>query len=182
MNLISLLMCISPLYRWYHTFHLKLAFNQCPSHYNINMYTYVSLIYAICTYMYIYSQGVRLAQKFEALVLADARFEIPAPRHLGMVVFRLCGENTLTERLLKKLNSRGRLHCVPAALHEKYVIRFTVTSTKYIHVSIFISFIIINIFYKLYNFILYIYIYIYIYIFLQTMYVNFNFYSTNMNL
>ncbi|XP_012536885.2 histidine decarboxylase [Monomorium pharaonis] len=75
-------------------------------------------------------EGVRLAQKFEALVLADTRFEIPAPRHLGMVVFRLCGENTLTERLLKKLNSRGRLHCVPAALHGKYVIRFTVTSTN----------------------------------------------------
>lgn len=28
-------------------------------------------------------QGVRLAQKFEALVLADHRFEIPAARHLG---------------------------------------------------------------------------------------------------
>ncbi|XP_032672244.1 histidine decarboxylase [Odontomachus brunneus] len=75
-------------------------------------------------------EGVRLAQKFEALVLADARFEIPATRHLGMVAFRLRGENTLTERLLKKLNSRGRLHCVPAALHGKYVIRFTVTSTN----------------------------------------------------
>ncbi|RLU24291.1 hypothetical protein DMN91_002379 [Ooceraea biroi] len=34
-------------------------------------------------------EGVRLAQKFEALVLADARFEIPAARHLGMVVLRL---------------------------------------------------------------------------------------------
>ncbi|XP_076658397.1 histidine decarboxylase isoform X1 [Halictus rubicundus] len=75
-------------------------------------------------------EGVRLAQKFEALVLADARFEIPATRHLGMVVFRLRGENTLTERLLKKMNTRGRVHCVPAALHGKYVIRFTVTSTN----------------------------------------------------
>ncbi|XP_076623505.1 histidine decarboxylase [Colletes latitarsis] len=75
-------------------------------------------------------EGVRLAQKFEALVLADARFEIPAPRHLGLVVFRLRGENTLTERLLKKMNTRGRVHCVPAALHGKYVIRFTVTSTN----------------------------------------------------
>ncbi|XP_016841709.1 histidine decarboxylase isoform X1 [Nasonia vitripennis] len=75
-------------------------------------------------------EGVRLAQKFEALVLADSRFEIPAARHLGMVVFRLRGENSLTERLLKKMNSRGRVHCVPAALHGKYVIRFTVTSTN----------------------------------------------------
>ncbi|CAK9806406.1 Histidine decarboxylase [Anthophora quadrimaculata] len=75
-------------------------------------------------------EGVRLAQKFEALVLADSRFEIPATRHLGLVVFRLRGENSLTERLLKKMNSRGRVHCVPAALHGKYVIRFTVTSTN----------------------------------------------------
>nr|XP_033341538.1 histidine decarboxylase isoform X1 [Megalopta genalis]XP_033341539.1 histidine decarboxylase isoform X1 [Megalopta genalis] len=75
-------------------------------------------------------EGVRLAQKFEALVLADTRFEIPAPRHLGLVVFRLRGENTLTEKLLKKMNTRGRVHCVPAALHGKYVIRFTVTSTN----------------------------------------------------
>lgn len=77
--------------------------------------------------MYIF-QGVRLAQKFEALVLADQRFEIPAPRYLGMVVFRLIGEDLLTEKLLKRLNSRGNLHCVPAALKDKYVIRFTVTS------------------------------------------------------
>lgn len=69
-----------------------------------------------------------MAQKFEALILADSRFEIPAARHLGMVVFRLIGENELTEKLLKKLNSRGNLHCVPAALKDKYVIRFTVTS------------------------------------------------------
>lgn len=61
-------------------------------------------------------------------MLADARFEIPAPRHLGLVVFRLVGENALTERLLKRLNSRGNLHCVPAALKDKYVIRFTITS------------------------------------------------------
>lgn len=69
-----------------------------------------------------------MAQKFEALVLADSRFEIPAVRHLGMVVFRLVGENELTEKLLKRLNSRGNLHCVPAALKDKYVIRFTITS------------------------------------------------------
>ncbi|KAK5647194.1 hypothetical protein RI129_002086 [Pyrocoelia pectoralis] len=73
-------------------------------------------------------EGVRLAQKFESLLSADSRFEVAAPRHLGLVVFRLTGENRLTEKLLKKLNSRGNLHCVPAAIKDKYVIRFTVTS------------------------------------------------------
>ncbi|XP_058818538.1 histidine decarboxylase isoform X1 [Topomyia yanbarensis] len=75
-------------------------------------------------------EGVRLAQKFEALVLADHRFEIPAARYLGMVVFRIRGENNLTEKLLKKLNHRGNMHAVPASLKGRYVIRFTVTSTR----------------------------------------------------
>ncbi|KAL7636320.1 UNVERIFIED_CONTAM: hypothetical protein RMT77_013079 [Armadillidium vulgare] len=75
-------------------------------------------------------EGVRMAQKFEAFLKSDQRFEIPATRHLGMVVFRLKGENELTEKLLKKLNSSGKLHCVPASLKGKYVIRYTVTSTR----------------------------------------------------
>ncbi|XP_013103850.2 histidine decarboxylase isoform X1 [Stomoxys calcitrans] len=74
-------------------------------------------------------EGVRLAQKFEALVAADHRFEIPAKRHLGLVVFRMKGDNEITERLLKCLNHRGNIHCIPSSLKGKYVIRFTVTST-----------------------------------------------------
>ncbi|XP_073813371.1 histidine decarboxylase isoform X1 [Musca autumnalis] len=75
-------------------------------------------------------EGVRLAQKFEALVAADHRFEIPAKRHLGLVVFRIKGDNEITERLLKRLNHRGNIHCIPSSLKGKYVIRFTVTSTR----------------------------------------------------
>ncbi|CAH1642958.1 unnamed protein product [Spodoptera littoralis] len=75
-------------------------------------------------------EGVRLAQKFEALVLADQRFEIPQPRNLGMVAFRLKGDNALTERLLKRLNARGYMHAVPACFKGIYVIRFTVTSSR----------------------------------------------------
>lgn len=73
-------------------------------------------------------KGVRLAQLFRTLVEADGRFEVPIEHHLGLVVFRLKGDNELTEQLLKKLNSQGKIHCVPAALHGTYVIRFTVTS------------------------------------------------------
>ncbi|CAG4958048.1 unnamed protein product, partial [Parnassius apollo] len=75
-------------------------------------------------------ESVRLAQKFEALVLADQRFEMPQPRNLGMVVFRLKGDNTLTECLLKRLNARGYIHAVPACFKGVYVIRFTVTSQR----------------------------------------------------
>ena len=49
----------------------------------------------------------------DAQVRSDARFEIPAARHLGMVVFRLKGDCAMTEKLLKKLNSSGKLHAVP---------------------------------------------------------------------
>ncbi|KAG0426928.1 hypothetical protein HPB47_025995 [Ixodes persulcatus] len=75
-------------------------------------------------------KSVELAQLFESLVRADKRFEIPAPRYLGLVVFRLKGPNAGTEKLLKKLNASGKLHCVPSALKGKYVIRFTVTSQQ----------------------------------------------------
>ena len=67
---------------------------------------------------------------FEGLVRNDKRFEIPAERHLGLVVFRLKGENELTEQLLKELNSTGLIHCVPASIKGKYIIRFTVTATS----------------------------------------------------
>jgi histidine decarboxylase len=67
---------------------------------------------------------------FESLVNNDKRFEIPAERHLGLVVFRLKGENELTEQLLKEINSGGLIHCVPALIKGKYIIRFTVTASS----------------------------------------------------
>ena len=86
-------------------------------------------------------ENVRLAQKFEAMVRSDPRFEIPAARseteiiiivifptsllfrHMGMVVFRLKGDCSMTESLLKKLNSSGKLHAVPCCIKGRYVIR-----------------------------------------------------------
>ncbi|OXA64352.1 Histidine decarboxylase [Folsomia candida] len=68
-------------------------------------------------------KGVRLAARFEAMVASDTRFEIPAKRHLGMVVFRLRGDNELTETLLKRVNSSGKIHCVPASLKIKETAR-----------------------------------------------------------
>ncbi|XP_074661567.1 aromatic-L-amino-acid decarboxylase-like [Tubulanus polymorphus] len=73
-------------------------------------------------------ESVRMAKLFEMLIRSDDRFEIPADRHMGLVVFRLKGDNQLTELLLKKINKTGQVHMVPAALKGKYVIRFTVTS------------------------------------------------------
>lgn len=75
-------------------------------------------------------RGVQLAEYLENLIKQDSRFEIAAARILGLVVFRLRSGNELTECLLKKLNSQGKLHCVPASLKGTYVIRFTITSTR----------------------------------------------------
>ena len=36
----------------------------------------------------------------------------------------------MTEQLLKELNSTGQLHCVPASIKGKYIIRFTVTASS----------------------------------------------------
>ncbi|NWV88672.1 DCHS decarboxylase, partial [Machaerirhynchus nigripectus] len=72
--------------------------------------------------------GTETAKFFESLVTSDPLFEIPAKRHLGLVVFRLKGPNWLTEKLLKELSSSGRLFLVPATIHDKFIIRFTVTS------------------------------------------------------
>ncbi|CAF1014077.1 unnamed protein product [Adineta steineri] len=74
--------------------------------------------------------GVRMGALFESLVKADKRFELPADRYLGLVVFRLKGDNELTEQLLKEINSGGQIHCVPASIKGKYIIRFTVTATS----------------------------------------------------
>lgn len=71
-------------------------------------------------------QGVRLAKELEIMIKSDDRFEIPAARHLGMVVFRLKGPNELTEALLKKINTSGKLHCVPAALKVSLPVYFRV--------------------------------------------------------
>ncbi|CAK9292889.1 unnamed protein product [Gordionus sp. m RMFG-2023] len=73
-------------------------------------------------------RGVELAKLMESLVISNPNFQIPAKRHLGMIVFRLKGENELTETLLKSLNYSGQIHMVPASLKGTYIIRFTVTS------------------------------------------------------
>ncbi|CAF0811295.1 unnamed protein product [Rotaria sordida] len=74
--------------------------------------------------------SVQMGILFESLVNSDDRFEVPAERHLGLVTFRLKGENELTEQLLKEINSGGLIHCVPASIKGKYIIRFTVTATS----------------------------------------------------
>ncbi|XP_012861826.3 histidine decarboxylase [Echinops telfairi] len=72
--------------------------------------------------------GTEMAKYFECLVRNDPFFEIPAKRHLGLVVFRLKGPNCLTESVLKEIARSGLLFLIPATIQDKLIIRFTVTS------------------------------------------------------
>ncbi|KAM9645824.1 histidine decarboxylase [Trichechus inunguis] len=72
--------------------------------------------------------GTEMAKYFESLVRNDPFFEIPAKRHLGLVVFRLKGPNCLTESMLKEIARSGHLFLIPATIQDKLIIRFTVTS------------------------------------------------------
>ncbi|XP_069481075.1 histidine decarboxylase [Ambystoma mexicanum] len=72
--------------------------------------------------------GTEMAKYFESLVLSDQLFEIPAKRHLGLVVFRLKGPDSLTEQVLKDLTKAGNMFLIPATINDKLIIRFTVTS------------------------------------------------------
>ena len=65
-----------------------------------------------------------MAEKFETLVRSDKRFEIAAERHLALVVFRLKAGDDLTKKLLHKMNSSGKLHCIPTIVKGRYIIRY----------------------------------------------------------
>lgn len=67
---------------------------------------------------------IRLAKKFEELVLKDKRFEVCNEVKLGLVCFRLIGSDKLNEKLLSIINGSGKLHMVPASVNERYIIRF----------------------------------------------------------
>ncbi|XP_066540804.1 histidine decarboxylase [Hoplias malabaricus] len=72
--------------------------------------------------------GVEMAKLFESLVRSDPNFQIPAERHLGLVVFCLTGGNAVTQELLRRLTQSGSMFLIPAAVGTKLIIRFSVTS------------------------------------------------------
>lgn len=71
---------------------------------------------------------IQLAEQFHHMLAADDRFEFPVAPSMGLVCFRLKGENSLSEALLKRINEAGQVYMIPAKLHETYIIRFAVCS------------------------------------------------------
>ncbi|KAK9543011.1 hypothetical protein VZT92_000825 [Zoarces viviparus] len=72
--------------------------------------------------------GIEMAKLFESHIKSDPNFEVPAERHLGLVVFCLKEGNALTQELLRRLTRSGTMYLIPADIHTKRIIRFTVTS------------------------------------------------------
>ncbi|XP_050537231.1 tyrosine decarboxylase isoform X2 [Daktulosphaira vitifoliae] len=72
----------------------------------------------------------QLAKRFERLVRSDNKYEISNDVKMGLVCFRLKNDpsNKLNKKLLETINESGKLHMVPALVHDKYVIRFCVVS------------------------------------------------------
>ncbi|ODN06479.1 Aromatic-L-amino-acid decarboxylase [Orchesella cincta] len=72
---------------------------------------------------------IRLAHDFEQMLRKDNRFEIVTPVIMGLVCFRLKDKsNEDNEKLLKRINERGKIHIVPAKIKDLYIIRFAICS------------------------------------------------------
>ncbi|KAH8400568.1 hypothetical protein KR222_006819 [Zaprionus bogoriensis] len=69
---------------------------------------------------------IQLAIQFENLVKADARFEMVAPRALGLVCFRAKGDNEITAQLLHRLMERKKIYMVKAEHGGRLFLRFVV--------------------------------------------------------
>ena len=71
-------------------------------------------------------QGVGLAASFESWVAACDEWEIVAPRHFSLVVFRLRGSDDLNRRLLEALNSSGEAFLSHTVVGGRYALRLAV--------------------------------------------------------
>lgn len=69
---------------------------------------------------------VRLAAQFEQLVVDDDRFEIVAPRSMGLVCFRLKGDCTLSKELLERITARKQIYMIHSKCHGQLIIRYVV--------------------------------------------------------
>ncbi|XP_057651180.1 aromatic-L-amino-acid decarboxylase-like isoform X2 [Diorhabda carinulata] len=70
---------------------------------------------------------IGLAKKFEELVNNDNRFEV-CTSSMGLVTFRLKGEDSLTKSLLEKIDQRKNIFMVPGHFKNKFVLRFVICS------------------------------------------------------
>ncbi|MFL6072042.1 MAG: pyridoxal-dependent decarboxylase [Mycobacteriales bacterium] len=73
--------------------------------------------------------GVALADEFAGWVAADPRFEIVAPHPLGLVCFRLRGDDGPNEALLARLNASGALYLTHTKVRDRHALRMAIGGT-----------------------------------------------------
>jgi len=71
---------------------------------------------------------VDLAGEFHHLLCQDQRFQVPVPPAMGLVCFRLKGDTSLNEALLKMINDAGKIHIVPSKVNGLFILRFAICS------------------------------------------------------
>ncbi|XP_076271335.1 3,4-dihydroxyphenylacetaldehyde synthase 2-like [Rhynchophorus ferrugineus] len=70
---------------------------------------------------------IGLAQYLEELIKSDNRFEV-CTSSMGLVTFRLKGDNSLTQKLLQKISDRKNLFLIAGHANGRFVIRYAVCS------------------------------------------------------
>ncbi|KAJ6223277.1 hypothetical protein RDWZM_001822 [Blomia tropicalis] len=69
---------------------------------------------------------IKLAHLFGELLESDTRFEIVDEIRMGLVCFRLKGNNELNENLIKRINRSRNIFLTPTKVNDRFIIRFAV--------------------------------------------------------
>ncbi|XP_012262186.2 aromatic-L-amino-acid decarboxylase-like [Athalia rosae] len=85
---------------------------------------FVMRIYGIEGIQNYLRNSVRLGVYFESLVRRDERFEVITEGTLGLICFRLKGDDSLTRELLNRLTSRKQIYVIAATYMDKLIVRF----------------------------------------------------------
>ncbi|CAD6227582.1 GSCOCG00001263001-RA-CDS [Cotesia congregata] len=97
---------------------------------------FVLRIYGISGLQKYIRDSISLAQHFESLVKSDSRFEVITEQILGLVCFRMKGENFLTQSLHDCLWERKFIFLTPATYQDKLILRFLACSQSTIQTDV----------------------------------------------
>ncbi|XP_017787636.1 PREDICTED: aromatic-L-amino-acid decarboxylase-like [Habropoda laboriosa] len=72
--------------------------------------------------------AIKLATMFEEYVKSDNRFELMTDRLMGLICFRMKGDNQLTKELLSRIAAERKIYVIAATYRDKLIMRFVVCS------------------------------------------------------
>ncbi|XP_018373394.1 PREDICTED: aromatic-L-amino-acid decarboxylase-like [Trachymyrmex cornetzi] len=89
---------------------------------------FVMRIYGVQGLQEYIRNNIKLAHCFETYIRSDDRFEITTEVILGLVCFRIKGDNSLTKELLDRLQAKKKVFLVAGTYHDKLIARFVICS------------------------------------------------------